>query len=56
MILYAENPKDSTKIMLSNKFSKVAKYKIKTHTHAHTYTYTHTHRKKKVSFLYILNE
>ena len=44
MILYAENPKDSTRKLLDliNKFSKVARYKVNT--------------KKSVAFLYMNNE
>jgi len=44
MILYLENPKDSTRklLMLINKYSKVARYKINT--------------KKSLAFLYTNNE
>ena len=49
MILYIENPKDSTKKLLEliNEYSKVAGYKINTRNPLHSYTLTMRKNKEK---------
>ena len=50
MILYIENPKDSTKKLLEliNEYSKVAGYKINTQKPLHSYTLTMRKQKEKL--------
>ena len=50
MILYIENPKDSTRKLLEliNEYSKVAGYKINTRNPLHSYTITMRKQKEKL--------
>ena len=50
MILYIENPKDSTRKLLEviNEYSKVAGYKINTRNPLHSYTLTLRKQKEKL--------
>ena len=50
MILYTENPKDSTRklLELTNEYSKVAGYKINTQKSLHSYTLTMRKQKEKL--------
>ena len=50
MILYIENPKDSTRKLLEliNEYSKVAGYKINTQNLLHSYTLTMKKQKEKL--------
>ena len=50
MILYIENPKDSTRKLLEliNEYSKVAGYKINTQKPLHSYTLTMRKQKEKL--------
>ena len=50
MILYIENPKDSTRKLLElvNEYSKVARYKISTQKSLHSYTLTMRKQKEKL--------
>ena len=54
MILYIEIPKGSSKklLILINKFSKVAKYKINIHNQQHFQTLTNFLRNKKIKPIY----
>ena len=50
MILYIENPKDTTRKLLEliNKYSKVVGYKINTQNPLHSYTLTMRKQKEKL--------